>query len=114
MHVHGTSFYRRVDDGRLKVEVNSSVTGWDEHTIYNQRIRNYTDKHIEVEVRRSFDGHVVFRSSLGAKNHDYRTVQFTKDIETGESVDLLYEILQHMGRNAKQNNVTIEEAEIEP
>jgi hypothetical protein len=113
MHVHGTSVYRRVDDGRLKIEVNSSVNGWDEHTVYNQRIRNYTEKPIEVEVRRSFDGHVVFRSSLGAKNHDYRTVQFTKAIAAGESVDLLYEILQHMGRNAKQNNVTIAEAEIE-
>ena len=84
MHVHGTSVYRRVDDGRVKIEVNSSVAGWDDHTIYNQRIRNYTDKPIEVEVRRSFDGHVVFRSSLGAKNHDYRTVQFTKAIESGD------------------------------
>jgi hypothetical protein len=114
MHVHGTSVYRRVEDGRVKIEVNSSVAGWDEHTIYNQRIRNYTEKPIEVEVRRSFDGHVVFRSSLGAKNHDYRTVQFTKAIESGDSVDLLYEIVQHMGHSAKQNNVTIEEAEIEP
>ena len=28
--------------------------------------------------------------------------------------DLLYEILQHQGRNAKQNNVTLEESRIEP
>jgi len=114
MLLGGTEIYRRVDDGRLKIEVNSSVAGWDEHTVYNQRIRNYTGKPIDVEVRRSFDGHIVFRSSLGAKNHDYRTAEYRKDIEPGESVDLLYEILQHMGHNAKQNNVTIEQAGIEP
>jgi len=114
MLLGGTEIYRRVDDGRLKIEVNSSVSGWDEHTIYNQRIRNYTAKPIDVEVRRSFDGHIVFRSSLGAKNHDYRTVEYSKAIEPGKSVELLYEILQHMGHNAKQNNVTIEEAGIEP
>jgi hypothetical protein len=114
MHINGTSVFRRVADGRLKIEVNSSVAGWDEHTVYNQRIRNYTGKPIDVEVRRSFDGHIVFRSSLGAKNHDYRTVEYSKGIKPGESVDLLYEILQHMGHNAKQNNVTIEQAGIEP
>jgi hypothetical protein len=114
MRIGSTSVYRRVDDGRIKIEVNSSVAGWDEHTAYNQRIRNYTDKRIEVEVRRSFDGHIVFRSGLGAANHDYRTVQYTKVVEAGESADLFYEVLQRMGRNAKQNNVTVEEAEIEP
>jgi hypothetical protein len=107
MHVHGTSVYRHVGDGRLKIEVNSSVAGWDEHTVYNQRIRNYTDKAIEVEIRRTFDGHVIFRSGLGAKNHDYRTIEYTKAIEPGASVDLLYEILRHEGRNKKQENVTV-------
>jgi len=96
MHVHGTSVYRRVDDGALKIEVNSSVAGWDDHTIYAQRVRNYTEKPIELEVRRAFGGHVVFRSLLG------------------EQAELLYEILQHQGRNAKQENVTIERAEVKP
>jgi hypothetical protein len=114
MHVGGTSVYRRVDDGRVKIEINSSVAGWNEHTVYNQRIRNYTAKPIDVEVRRSFDGHIVFRSRLGAENHDFRTVQYAKTIVAGESVDLRYEIERRMGRNAKQNNVTIEEAEVEP
>jgi hypothetical protein len=114
MRVGSTNVYRRVDDGRIKIEINSRVAGWDEHTIYNQRVRNFTGKPIDVQVRRSFDGHIVFRSSLGAKNHDYRTVQFSKAIEAGESANLLYEILQRVGHIAKQNNVTVEEAEIEP
>jgi hypothetical protein len=107
MHVHGTSVYRRVDDGRLKVEVNSSVAGWDEHTVYHQRIRNYTGKPIAVEVRRSFSGHVEFRSRLKAKNHDYRTVEYRTTVPAGKSAALAYEIVRHEGRNKKQENVTV-------
>ena len=114
MHVHAPNVYRRVDDGAVQIEVDSSVAGWDDHTVYAQRIRNYTDKPIEVEVRRAYDGHVVFRSMLEPINHDYRTVQYTTRVPAGERRDLLYEILVHQGRNKKQDNVTIEEAKIEP
>jgi len=114
MSIHGASVYRRVGDGAVAIDVNSSVAGWDDHTYYSQRIRNYTPKPIDVEVRRSYSGHTVFRSLLEPKNHDYRTVQYSTRVKTGEEVDLLYEILQHQGRNAKQDNVTLEEAKIEP
>jgi hypothetical protein len=114
MHVHGPNLFRRVEDGAVQIEVDSSVAGWDDHTVYAQRIRNYTDKPIEVEVRRAYNGHVVFRSMLGAVNHDYRTVQYTTSVPAGERRDLVYEILVHQGRNSKQSNVTIEEAGIEP
>jgi hypothetical protein len=73
-------------------------------------VRNYTKKPIEVEVRRAFPGHVVFRSELKAKNHDYQTVQYTAAVKPGEKADLVYEIVQRQGRNAKQNNVTVEES----
>jgi hypothetical protein len=114
MHVNGTSVYHRVDKPGIKIEINSSVAGWDDHAIYTQRVRNYSKKPIDLEVRRTFGGHVVFRSLLKATNHDYRTVQYTATVAAGEKSDLLYEILQHMGRNKKQDNVTIEEAKIEP
>ncbi len=107
MHLHGTSVYRRVGDEKLKVEVNSSVAGWDDHAYYIQRIHNYTSKPIEVEIRRSYDGHVVFRSELGAKNHDYRTVEYTAKVDTGEKARLSYEIRRLMGRNKKQDHVEI-------
>ena len=29
-------------------------------------------------------------------------------MKPGEKADLLYEVIQHQGRNAKQNNVTLE------
>ena len=111
---HGASVYRRVGDGAVAIDIHSSVAGWDDHTVFAQRIRNYRDKPIDVEVRRTFPGHVVFRSSLDPTNHDYHTVQYTAAVEPAEEVDLVYEILQHQGRNAKQDNVTLEKAEIEP
>jgi hypothetical protein len=85
------------------------VAGWDDHTDFAQRIRNYTKKPIDVEIRRTFPGHVVFRSSLGAKNHDYQTVQYAATVKPGQKSDLLYEVLQHQGRNVKQNSVVVEE-----
>ena len=62
----------------MQVEVNSTVAGWDDHEVYTQRIRNYTAKPIDVEVRPTFPGHVVFRSLLEPTLHDYQTVQFQK------------------------------------
>ena len=114
MHVDGTDLYRRVDKPGVEIEIRSSVAGWAEHTIYTQRVRNYSGKPIDLEVRRTFPGHVVFRSLLKAKNHDYRTVQYTATVAAGEKADLLYEIVQLYGRLQKQDNVTIEEAEIKP
>ena len=35
-------------------------------------------------------------------------------VKPGKKAELLYEVLQHQGRNAKQNNVTVEEAEVKP
>jgi cytochrome c oxidase assembly protein Cox11 len=92
--------------------VRSGVVGWGDHTLYNQRVRNYTAKPIEVEVRRTLPGHVVFRSKLKAKNFDFQTVEYTATVKPGEKANLLYELFQHQGRNAKQQNVTVEEAEV--
>jgi hypothetical protein len=113
LHVHGADVFRRADDGDVRIEVNSSVVGWDDHTLFDQRVRNYSRKPIELEVRRTLPGHVVFRSGLEVKNHDYQTVQYTAHVKAGQRVDLLYEILQHQGRNAKQSNVTIQHASVE-
>jgi hypothetical protein len=114
MRLHGVNVFRRVDDGAANIEVNSSTAGWDEHAIYTQRIRNYTAGPIDVEVRRSWDGHSVFRSLLNATLFDFRTVQFQATVPAASKSDLLFEVLRHQGRNTKQNNVTLENAEIRP
>jgi hypothetical protein len=108
MHIGAANVYQRVDQPGFQVRVNSKVAGWDDHTLYAQRVRNYTKKPIELEIRRTLLGDVVFRSHLPAKNHDFRTVQYTATIKPGEKTDLLYEIVQRDGRNAKQNRVEIE------
>ena len=110
MFVNGANIFRRADQPGVQIEVNSTVAGWDDRMLFAQRVRNYTKKPIDLEIRRSFDGHVIFRSELEAKNHDYRTVQYTATVEPGAKTDLLYEIVQRQGHNAKQNNVTIEHA----
>jgi hypothetical protein len=90
------------------------VVGWDDHEIYSQRVRNYTAKSIELEIRRTLPGHVVFRSQLNAKLHDYQAVEYTATVVAGKRVDLMQEVVRHQGRNAKQNNVTLETGEARP
>ncbi len=113
LRVNGADVFNRVGGG-VKIKVNSSVAGWDDHEVYTQRVRNYTAKPIELEVRRTFPGHVVFRSELKPTLYDYQTPQFTATVDAGKKSDLYFEILRHQGRNAKQNNVTLEDAEVKP
>ncbi|HEX4795883.1 MAG TPA: hypothetical protein VH370_18995 [Humisphaera sp.] len=112
MQINGAEIFSRVGDGAARIGVNSAVAGWDDHQLSSQRIRNYSAKPIEVEVRRSFDGHAVFRTSLDPILHDYRTAQFQTTIEAGRTADLRFELLTHQGRNSKQNSVTLERADL--
>ena len=86
MQINGTSVFRRVDEPGVQIEVNSTLAGWDDHTIYAQRVRNYTAKPIDLEIRRPFDGHVFYRSGLMVKNYDFRTVEYTATVGPGEKV----------------------------
>lgn len=107
MRMHKANIYKRVDDGHIQVDHRARVEGWDEHTLYEQRIRNYTDKPIRVEIRRAFDGDVTFKSDLKAKAHDYRTVEFEAEVDAGERAALEYQLIVANGYNAKQNRVEI-------
>jgi hypothetical protein len=108
MQIGGANVFKRVDQPGVQIRVNSTVAGWDDHTLFAQRVRNYTKKPIDLEIRRMILGDVVFRSSLPAKNHDFRTVQYTATVKPGEKADLTYEVILHDGHNAKQNRVEIE------
>jgi len=113
MHMHGPDVFHRIGGG-VQIELNSSVAGWDAHDIYTQRVRNYTAKPIELEIRRSFPGHVFFKSALKPTLHDFQTPQFTATVEPGQKSDLLFEVVTRHGHNARQNNVTLETAEVKP
>jgi hypothetical protein len=114
MQINGADVFRQVGQPAVQIGVNSSVAGWDDHEIYTQRIRNYTSKPIEVEIRRTFPGHIVFRSQLNPVPHDYQSPQFIAEVAPGAKSDQLFEILRHQGRSARQNNVTLENAPITP
>ncbi len=66
MQIHGANVFRRVDDRRVKIEVNSTVAGWDDHTVFTQRVRNYTEQADRRRGPPPFPGHIVFRSELEA------------------------------------------------
>jgi hypothetical protein len=114
LQINGKNEFRMIGGDVVKVEENSTLVGWDEHEIYSQRIRNYSGKDINVEVRRTWPGHIVFRSLLEPKLHDYQTAEFKAKVPAGKTANLLFEIVGHQGRNAKQNNITLENAEIKP
>jgi len=109
---NGVNIFRQVGQPGVRIDVNATVVGWDDHEQYAQRIRNYTANPIEVEIRRSFPGHVVFRSQLKPILHDFQTVQFTAPVEAGKTTDLRFDIVRHQGHNARQNNVTLEAADL--
>ncbi|HEX5103831.1 MAG TPA: hypothetical protein VFV87_08480 [Pirellulaceae bacterium] len=112
MQVRGARELRKVGGDAVLREEIASLAGWDDHEVFSQRIRNYTGKEIEVEVRRSFPGHVIFKSQLEPVLFDYQTPQFLARIAAGRRADLLFEIVRKQGTSAKQNNVTLETAAV--
>ena len=42
MQINGTNKFKQVGGDAIDREVNTSVVGWDDHSIYRQQIRNYT------------------------------------------------------------------------
>ncbi len=106
--LRGVDVYKKLDGG-FQLDANSRVAGWNEHALYTQRIRNYTSKPIELEIRRQYSGDVVFRSGFASKLHDYQTVEFSAQVHAGEQQDLAHEVLTRQGKNAKKNNVEIEQ-----
>lgn len=94
-------------DGQTRIDQNWPVAGWDEHEAWVERIRNYRDEPIEVEIRLAFNGHVDFVSDLNPTLFDYRSPQFTATIPAMTTRDLAYTVIQHHGTNTKQNAVTL-------
>jgi hypothetical protein len=111
LRMQNINVLRKVEGG-IQVEDNSPVVGWDDHTLYNQRVRNYTSKPINVEIRRTWPGDIIFRSGLNPKMIDYQTVEFTSSVKPAEKQDLLFEIVQKQGTNAKQSRIILQDAKL--
>ncbi len=112
LQITGATELRRVADGVVIREENGHIAGWDDHEVFAQRLRNYTGQEINVEIRRTLPGHVVFRSQLAPKLHDYQTVEFETKVAPAQKADLVFEVVRRQGTNAKQNNITLESGEI--
>jgi hypothetical protein len=108
--VHGLNVFHNLD-GQVKIEVNDTVAGWEDHARYVERIRNYRAKPVAVEIRRTFGGHASFISSLQPTLHDFQTVQLTANCPPGKKTELPYHIRTLQGYLAKQQNVTLEAGE---
>ncbi|MBI4581474.1 MAG: hypothetical protein HY718_17360, partial [Planctomycetes bacterium] len=106
-HRAGLNVYRHLD-GRTRLEVDDQIAGWEDHARCAERIRNYSGRPIDVEIRRSFPGHAVFISRLPATQHDYNTVELTATCPPGRATELTYHLQTLEGTLAKQQNVTLQ------
>jgi hypothetical protein len=114
LQINGTSEFRKIGGDGVFKEENATLVGWADHEIFSQRIRNYSGKSINVEVRRTLPGHITFKSQLEPKLHDYQTVEFKATLAAGKRADLLFEVIRMQGTSAKQNNVTLQEGKVTP
>jgi hypothetical protein len=106
--IKGGNLYRKLGEDGFKLELDSQVAGWDEHTVYRQKIRNYGKKLIKVQIRREYPGDVVFRSRLNPTLHDFQTVQFETEVPAATKAELDYELIARLGYNQKQNRVELQ------
>ncbi len=105
--------YRRVGDGHMLVDHSATVAGRDEHRIFVQKLKNFTGKPVKVEIRRRVTGDAIIKSSLDMKKHDFQTFELQTALTPGEQQALLYEVLIKKGRNARQNQIVLQEKPIE-
>ncbi|MCP3903997.1 MAG: hypothetical protein GY715_10220 [Planctomycetes bacterium] len=98
--------YFSPDQGHV-VQQNFPVAGWHDNEQWIERFRNDRDQPIEIEVRRSFDGHVTVDTDDDATKHDYRTVQFTTTVGANGAGALDYEITYRQGISRKQEKVEL-------
>ena len=92
MQIHGTDIFRRVQ--RRQRRNRRAQLGGRLGRAHALRPAN-SQLHEQADRGRSppqFGGHVVFRSELVAKNHDYQTVEYTATVKPGDKADLKYEI----------------------
>ncbi|MFN0022081.1 MAG: DUF4139 domain-containing protein [Pirellulaceae bacterium] len=114
LQINGTNEFRKIGGDGVFKEENATLVGWNDHEILTERIRNYSAKPINVEIRRTIPGHIIYKSLLESKLHDFQTVEFHSTIPAGKKADHLFELVRKQGTSAKQNNITLEKGEVKP
>ena len=85
------------------------VVGWDETRSWQEEVRNYRAKPIQVEIRHVLEGDVEFAAEAvgGLTLYDYRTPQYVMTIPAGKAQKWVSQGLFHLGTNQKQNRVRL-------
>lgn len=86
---------------------NSSVVGWDEHVVYTQRVRNFSSRPLQLELRRAFNGQAELRTSGTVKVHDLHTAEFRMQVEPHSDSAQSFSVSTRTGRRARQNALTL-------
>jgi hypothetical protein len=91
-----------------KVQPTPPVVGWDETRKWQEEIRNYRAKPIKMEVRHVLQGDVEFSlQGPAAKLYDFRTPEYVLELGPGQKQKWMSEGAFHLGRNLKQNRVSL-------
>jgi len=86
---------------------NASVVGWDEYVTYAQRVRNFSSRPLQIEVRRAFSGQAELRTSGDVKVHDVHTAEFRIEVAPHSDSAQHFSVSTRAGRRARQNALTV-------
>ena len=103
----GVGVYYSPEQGH-QIKVDDQVAGWTEHEDWIERIRNYRDKPIDVQIRHKYTGHVTITGDLPLEMYDYQSPQFGIRIAAGAMREAKYTATTRYGHGTKRNNVQLE------
>ena len=99
--------HRRIRDKKIKVDHRATVSGWNDHSIYTQRIRNFSARDIHVEWRKPYSGDVVYSSELNPSLHDHQTVQVKTQVPAQSTQENVFQLTTKQGKNQKQSHIQL-------
>jgi len=99
---------KRIKTSRMNFRFHhDAVIGWDEKTMWTDRIRNYRTKPITFELHRQWPGHIDLESEVETKLFDYRTAKVTFKVQARSRALYPVTAVAHHGKNATQSRITL-------
>jgi hypothetical protein len=83
------------------------VVGWDETRKWQEEVKNWRAKPIQLEVRHVISGDVDFKIESPAKLFDFHTAEYTMEIPSRKPLTWTSEGTFHLGKNAKQDRIQL-------
>ena len=111
LRIKGGNLYRKLGEDGLKLELDSQVAGWDEHTVYRQRIRNTAANRSRSRSVATIRATWYFVVGSIPPCTTSRPVQFRNQGSGWRKAELDYEIILRQGCNQKQNRVELQTGE---